>query len=693
MLRQADFVPLRKSAKRKQYFNRVYKIDNVHPDQIDDEEQAEVEEQQYIKRNKIKIVCNVCCGNCKGDPIVCSRCKYSACRSCYKQYLLTKVIPQCMHCQQQWNEVYLRTIFSPYWVDTEYKRHQKLNLFKLEQSYIHQTSPVYMQLYKRVLSAEQSYGSSYNKRQLQQHRNYYVEDRRRLLKILKKRVPLPIFYNFEHLISNNVNNVSALSNDITQHLNNDERILVQSHLDSLLLHTRKIEHFESLKDMYKHEQARYQRYVEQQQLSRNVGQNINKSSKIKCVDNNCRGIITLGAKPICSVCNTIICKDCREVLTINPQQHQCDTTILESIRLIDSSTKCCPNCLTRIFRTEGCNHMFCSHCNTSFDWVTGDGLSEMVQSNMMYNEWQQRIRSESDNNQADSTDEKSTIQQLETQFLQSVICYDPGQFLSDRMKFEKLFFFNAGNRCAETHYLSVQKIAQQCHHYLSKHVCYEYNFFTNLHHRLRFMNNEIGEDSFMQYISVSFKKLQYDMELMMLVDTLRRCLLDWLSNLDVYVEQQLSQQLYVTKYISFLKDDNYEDNLNNIFYERNKIYNPIHLNECVPSQRSTLLFDNIECKSINIHQWPEFQVPLKLIEEFNTRSKELSTKFLYLQYVCVTYKIDTFNQYWMLYELGNLAIDKVPQELSVDEMQRCFHPTTGGVDNVSNFEHIKKFFT
>jgi hypothetical protein len=53
------------------------------------------------------------------------------------------------------------------------------------------------------------------------------------------------------------------------------------------------------------------------------------------------------------------------------KDHKCDEAVLESMRLLHNDTKPCPRCTARIFKTQGCDHMFCTHCRTHFSWVTG----------------------------------------------------------------------------------------------------------------------------------------------------------------------------------------------------------------------------------------------------------------------------------------------------------------------------------
>jgi hypothetical protein len=84
-----------------------------------------------------------------------------------------------------------------------------------------------------------------------------------------------------------------------------------------------------------------------------------------CPKNTCRGFVVRGK---CGVCSDAICVHCREVGT---DAHVCDKAALETVRMINTECKSCPQCATMIYRTDGCNHMRCTACRTHFDWESG----------------------------------------------------------------------------------------------------------------------------------------------------------------------------------------------------------------------------------------------------------------------------------------------------------------------------------
>jgi len=125
---------------------------------------------------------------------------------------------------------------------------------------------------------------------------------------------------------------------------------------------------------------------------------------IKCINENCRGV--MNSKYACSLCNWIACKDCYECiyrpgkskkdykeecedmskqefkdfikkmkregfLEINEiDTHECDPETIETVKILKQDTKPCPECGNAIEKISGCSQMFCTSCNTKFDWNT-----------------------------------------------------------------------------------------------------------------------------------------------------------------------------------------------------------------------------------------------------------------------------------------------------------------------------------
>ena len=103
----------------------------------------------------------------------------------------------------------------------------------------------------------------------------------------------------------------------------------------------------------------------------------------KCTFEDCRGYINTDFE--CGLCNAQYCSDCDE---IKLAEHICDNEKVETLKIIKHETKACPNCMCRIFKTEGCNQIFCTVCKIAFDWATGKIETGQVH-NPHFFEWMQ----------------------------------------------------------------------------------------------------------------------------------------------------------------------------------------------------------------------------------------------------------------------------------------------------------------
>lgn len=104
-----------------------------------------------------------------------------------------------------------------------------------------------------------------------------------------------------------------------------------------------------------------------------------------CAAEGCRGFLSSQWK--CGICELWTCPDCHELKGENRDDpdHKCDPNNVETAKLLNSDTKPCPKCQTKIFKIDGCDQMWCTQCHTAFSWKTG-ALSTSIH-NPHYFEW------------------------------------------------------------------------------------------------------------------------------------------------------------------------------------------------------------------------------------------------------------------------------------------------------------------
>lgn len=108
-----------------------------------------------------------------------------------------------------------------------------------------------------------------------------------------------------------------------------------------------------------------------------------------CPAQDCRGFLSTQWK--CGLCGCSVCPDCHEVIQGQKSEHKCDPNTLESVKLISTECRQCPNktCGTLIYKIDGCDQMFCTSCHIAFSWRTGHIENGPIH-NPHYYEWQRQ---------------------------------------------------------------------------------------------------------------------------------------------------------------------------------------------------------------------------------------------------------------------------------------------------------------
>jgi len=90
-----------------------------------------------------------------------------------------------------------------------------------------------------------------------------------------------------------------------------------------------------------------------------------------CPAPDCKGFLSTAWK--CGLCDMYTCPDCHDLkgaLREDPN-HRCDPDKVATATLLKAEAKSCPKCGVSICKIEGCDQMWCTQCNTGFNWRTG----------------------------------------------------------------------------------------------------------------------------------------------------------------------------------------------------------------------------------------------------------------------------------------------------------------------------------
>jgi hypothetical protein len=111
---------------------------------------------------------------------------------------------------------------------------------------------------------------------------------------------------------------------------------------------------------------------------------------MRCPAEGCRGFLSTAYK--CGTCECWACVECH--VSVGKEKecgHICDPNTVETAKAIKTETRPCPKCGTRIFKTDGCDQMWCvmDGCGTAFSWNTGNIVTGIIH-NPHYYEWLRR---------------------------------------------------------------------------------------------------------------------------------------------------------------------------------------------------------------------------------------------------------------------------------------------------------------
>ena len=305
--------------------------------------------------------CAICCENFNGSSrkaIACG-CEHVACRECTQRYLLESPNdPDCMSCRRPWTPAFIHENFTQIFVSTKLRAHRENVLFDREKSML----PATQELAEQRKKANDL--SAVNK----QLRKRVAE-----LKISDVMLPtLPSHYILQFAPEERIARLK-------------ERVRTEGEIATLNSEIK----YNSL--MIGHP-ALFNMAQRIPVPSDAIAAGAPAAPKVRqfiraCPADDCRGFLSTAWK--CGMCDVRVCSDCHEIKDADgsdgASEHVCDADAVASARLISRDSRPCPKCAASIYKIDGCDHMFCTACQTPFHWRTGEVM--VRNSNPYFYEW------------------------------------------------------------------------------------------------------------------------------------------------------------------------------------------------------------------------------------------------------------------------------------------------------------------
>jgi hypothetical protein len=287
--------------------------------------------------------CNICIEKYTKTikaEITCGFCEFSACKICYKKYILSShETVHCMSCKKKWDRMNMINKFGLSFVDKEYRVHYGDILFEKEKLLFPMTQLIIERNEKRM-SLE--------------------------LKIEQCQAKIDNLENHFFILNNENYRISQIKNQ-----QNNEQY--------------KLEKIGNLKIMraIQSQISKYTTLIDQLYIEMDIDKKKNVKLQYikKCTFENCKGFLSSDLK--CSLCKNESCDKCHE---IKKENHQCNDDNVKTIKTLLKDTKPCPSCGCGIYKIDGCDQMYCTECHTAFSWKTGQIETGKIH-NPHYYEW------------------------------------------------------------------------------------------------------------------------------------------------------------------------------------------------------------------------------------------------------------------------------------------------------------------
>ena len=459
--------------------------------------------------------CYICAEQVK-EVVACLKCDHKACHACTARFLLDSLTACCMNCREGWSNSHIRRNFPLKWVENEWKARCKKMLFEQEKSWMPDT--------QTVASRYVAFKKDYDR--------FWVdmsEDERLLIKRnfddLSKRLRRSHKEAEEEWEQQQVDGASRNRGRLW-----DRQRQIDEDFWARDEHKEVGDDFRMLRDSKWTWQSKNRHALQGEDT------HSSKTFHKACPKNDCRGFLAEDWK--CGMCQCDVCKHCHCVIE---GSHVCNPDDVKSAKLIMESTQPCPNCAARVFKTSGCDHMWCTACQTGFDWRTGQPISNARNTNPYFYRWLETA----EGRQAGANDIGARAQVARNQ-QQPNACRMRMTGLVWQAKIRepvnsgwKRYFAQFDDRdpegatrreavraaCTLVNYFDQGMSERFGLHSFNNH---EYNPQSSLTYRGQYMAGQISEKEFLTACMKTKKRLDYESELAELVTATVGALDDWL---------------------------------------------------------------------------------------------------------------------------------------------------------------------
>lgn len=447
--------------------------------------------------------CPICIENyskTKHFKVECFNCDFTACRKCIRYYVINSSNNQvnCMSCKTTWNDKYISTALLPAFFKKDYRTHTNKNSIEEQLALLPDTQPEVeriiqrnkaidedVQIYSMKLSINSSMLSYKKNKILDFIREIKAENNKKIDEKYQEELTKP---RNERMKKSNI--VKMFSENIEE-INKKAINLYNKYMENVNEDNKN--YFENVNKLEELEKRR----IELRKI-------INKKTDITkfvynrpCANPTCNGMLKTDSN-LCSICDNITCSKCLQPYNKNIKDHTCNEDDIKTAKLLKKDTKYCPKCNFGITKISGCDVMFCTQCNTSFNWKTMEILTKNLH-NPHYLEYLRRAGTQRErDNVANNCTANPTITDFDTRRFSNIrnFCYAVIIFRQFRTIMDK------GINTIQY----ILHISENAINIRTKINNYE---SSNREARINLLLNKIGRDAFDEIVSKNCYEIRY----------------------------------------------------------------------------------------------------------------------------------------------------------------------------------------
>lgn len=326
--------------------------------------------------NNTTEICSICCENYDTKThivIKCMYCEFEACSKCCQTYLLSEDKPSCMNtqCDKEWTRKFLRNHFKNNFLTKDYKTHRENIIFNQERALLPATQPL----------AEDRKQRENQKNEINNRLNHLILRKKQFENNMNNELDLVKNQYRNYIICNTerIDNTRIIKSRYNRIFNNPSDEYDGHSLIGLITYLRDELHYINNPQVQRRGQ-----HIVANTVETPVETPVETRFVRQCPAEGCRGFLSTRWK--CGLCEKWACSECHEVKgNTHDAPHTCNPDSVASAKLLAKDSKPCPKCQSLIFKIDGCDQMWCTQCHTAFSWKTGK-LETRVH-NPHYFEW------------------------------------------------------------------------------------------------------------------------------------------------------------------------------------------------------------------------------------------------------------------------------------------------------------------